>query len=517
MATANEKLAASLQELKAVQDSGHRAITSKALSRTHRERLVRAGFLEEVIKGWYLSTRPGEQVGSTAAWFAGMRDFVAGYCTERFGSAWHLSPEQSLLLLSGERSLPRQLQIWAPEGNNQVVGLPHGCSLFLYRARATLSSVESEAEKGLRLVRLPDALVAVGPGFFTRSPMAARIALGMVDDPTPLLERLLEGAHSTIAGRLAGAFRALGNESVADTLVDTMRSAGHTVQMTSPFDQPQAPLAGGRPESPYVQRLRLTWTQLRQSVLDAFDGVQPSLSPSRSIATKLLQDAESRYVADAYHSLSIEGYRVSSELIELVRSGRWDPEGADRQQRDAMAAKGYHEAHTRVMAFIERALQQPNGALKLQTEMSRWYVALFSPSVQAGLLEPGDLAGWRNDQVFIKGARHVPLPKEAVRACMPVLFEMMEAEPDAAVRAVLGHFLFVYIHPYMDGNGRLARFLMNAMLVSAGYVWTIVPVQMRNEYMSALDGASSAGDIGPFARLVARLVKGQTAAPLPRP
>lgn len=517
MATAREKLASSLQELKALQDSGHRAITSKALSRTHRERLVHAGFLEEVIKGWYLPTRPGEQVVSTAAWFAGMRDFVVGYCTERFREAWHLSPEQSLLLRSGERSLPRQLQIWAPQGNNQVVELPHGCSLFLYRARATLPSEPFEEEQGLRLVQLPDALVAAGPSFFTQNPMAARIALGMVDDPTPLLERLLEGSRTSIAGRLAGAFRALGNEAVADTLVDTMRSAGHAVQPASPFDQPQEPLPGGRPESPYVQRLRLTWAQLRQPVQDAFNGIRPGLSPSPYIAKQVVQDAELRFVADAYHSLSIEGYRVSPELIELVRSGNWDPEGADRQQRDAMAAKGYHEAHKRVMEFIERVLRQPKDALKLQTEMSRWYVALFSPSVQAGLLEPGDLAGWRNDQVFIKGARHVPLPKEAVRDCMPVLFEMMEAEPDAAVRAVLGHFVFVYIHPYMDGNGRLARFLMNAVLASAGYVWTIIPVQLRNEYMKALDSASSEGDIGPFARLVARLVQEQTAAPLPPP
>jgi hypothetical protein len=202
MATAHEKLASSLQALKALQDGGHRAIASKALSRTHRERLVHAGFLEEVIKGWYLPTRPGEQVGSIAAWFAGMRDFVAGYCTERFQDAWHLSPEQSLLLLSGERSLPRQLQIWAPEGNNQVVELLHGCSLFLYRARAALPSDASEEDKSLRLVHLPAALVAVGPSFFTQNPMAARIALGMVDDPTALLERLLAGSHSTIAGRL---------------------------------------------------------------------------------------------------------------------------------------------------------------------------------------------------------------------------------------------------------------------------------------------------------------------------
>jgi hypothetical protein len=517
MATAHEKLASSLQALKNLQDGGRRAITSKALSRIHRERLVRAGFLEEVIKGWYLPTRPGEQLGSTAAWFAGMRDFVVGYCTERFQDGWHLSPEQSLLLLSGERALPRQLQIWAPEGNNQIVELPHGCSLFLYRVRAALPSGASEEERGLRLIHLPDALVAVGPSFFTQNPMAARISLGMVDDPTALLERLLKGSHSTIAGRLAGAFRTLGNEAVADTLVDTMRGAGHTVQPTSPFDQAQEPLPCGRPESPYVQRLRLTWAQMRQPVLDAFKGVQPILLPSPASTTQVVQEAELRYVADAYHSLSIEGYRVSSELIELVRSGHWDPDGENRQQRDAMAAKGYHEAHKRVMEFIARALQKPEGALKLQTEMGRWYVALFSPSVQAGLLQAADLAGWRKDQVFIKGARHVPLSKEAVRDCMPVLFEMIEAEPDAAVRAVLGHFVFVYIHPYMDGNGRLARILMNAMLASAGYVWTIVPLQLRNEYMKALDSASSEGNIAPFAGLVARLVQEQTAAPLPRP
>jgi len=41
------------------------------------------------------------------------------------------------------------------------------------------------------------------------------------------------------------------------------------------------------------------------------------------------------------------------------------------------------------------------------------------------------------------------------------------------VRAVLGHWLFGYIHPYPDGNGRMARFLMNVVLASGGYSWTI--------------------------------------------
>lgn len=41
------------------------------------------------------------------------------------------------------------------------------------------------------------------------------------------------------------------------------------------------------------------------------------------------------------------------------------------------------------------------------------------------------------------------------------------ALPYPGVRAVLGHFFFVYIHPYMDGNGRLGRFLMNALFASS--------------------------------------------------
>ncbi|MBV8665379.1 MAG: Fic family protein, partial [Burkholderiaceae bacterium] len=121
-----------------------------------------------------------------------------------------------------------------------------------------------------------------------------------------------------------------------------------------------------------------------------------------------------------------------------------------------------------------------------------------------------------NDQVFIRGALHVPLAKEAVRECMPVFFELLASEPHPAVRAVLGHFFFVYIHPYMDGNGRLARFIFNAMLVTGGYVWTIVPLQQRQPYMAALEQASSFRNIQPLAKFFAGLVREQTTSPLPR-
>jgi Fic family protein len=71
---------------------------------------------------------------------------------------------------------------------------------------------------------------------------------------------------------------------------------------------------------------------------------------------------------------------------------------------------------------------------------------------------------------------------------------------------VLGHFVFVYIHPYVDGNGRMGRFLMNVMAASGGYPWTIIPVERRDEYMAALE-SSVRQDIRPFAAFVGALVK----------
>ena len=93
------------------------------------------------------------------------------------------------------------------------------------------------------------------------------------------------------------------------------------------------------------------------------------------------------------------------------------------------------------------------------------------------------------------------------------------SETDAGARAVLGHWLFGYIHPYPDGNGRMARFLMNTMLASVGYPWTVIPVQRRGDYMAALEQASVHQDIVPFSRFLGELAEqglsGKATASLP--
>ncbi len=516
MATPQEKLASALDVLKTLQDRGLQAIPGTELSRVDRETLQRGGFLKEVLHGWYIPSRPGEADGDTPAWYASMREFIAGYSQTRFGDHWHVNPEQSLLLRSGERTLPKQVQIWATEGTNQTVELPHGCSLFIYKAPDLLPASPVQDCGGLRLVELPAAIVTASPALFHQSPIAAQIALSSLPDASDVLRLLLSGTRPTVAGRIAGGFRAVGRPALADEILGAMRSAGYVSNETNPFAIPLPTLLpGGRPESPNVQRMRLMWAAAREPVIKTF----PAPSDSPASIDAILKDVEARYMTDAYHSLSIEGYQVSAELIEKVRDGNWAPDGnqQDRGMRDAMAARGYFETHNVVKEDLTHILKGENAGTVFRKGLSRWYQALFSPSVQAGILKPADLAGYRNDQVFIRGAIHVPLSKEAVRECMPVLFELLEAEKEPQVRAVLGHFLFVYVHPYMDGNGRLARFLMNLMLASAGYVWTIIPVQRRDEYMKALEQASSFGNISPFAAFVAELAQAQAKAPLPVP
>jgi Fic family protein len=75
------------------------------------------------------------------------------------------------------------------------------------------------------------------------------------------------------------------------------------------------------------------------------------------------------------------------------------------------------------------------------------------------------------------------------------------------VRAVPGHRLFAYGHLYSDGNGRIARFVMNAMLASGGYPWTVARIEDRATYLATLDNASIDRNIEPFAAFIADRVK----------
>lgn len=501
---ARQRLEHALRALKAQQEAGKRVFRTADLGARSRTALVRHGFLRRVTRGWYVPARPGESAGDTTPWYAAMHEFIGSYCDARFGSAWHLDPATSLAVHTGASRLPAQVVIHSRRGTNNVLALPDGCSLLDYKARDFPPRDRIVRVGALAVLTLPAALVRVSETFFEKAPTDAQIALNVLPDASDLCRELLAGGHRVVAGRLAGALRAIGRPALADEVIGTLRTAGYPAVEDNPFatvpDRPARVRARVRTASPYVQRLELLWARMREAVIEACPS-EPGLPMD---VDAYLAQVGALYSSDAYHSLSIEGYRVTEDLIATVASGAWRPEAnaVDAMTRNAMAAHGYWRAHQAVTASIGRVLRGAPAGEMAWRDHGTWFRELFAPSVDAGLLQATDLAGYRPAPVYIANARHVPPPVEAVREMMPALFELLQQEPSAAVRAVLGHFAFVFIHPYPDGNGRIGRFLMNTMLASGGYPWTVIPVERRMEYFAALDAASAEERIEPFARFI---------------
>lgn len=501
MPTPNEKLAESLDILKELQGDGRHVFRSDDLSRVHRERLVENGFLREVMKGWLISSSPEAREGDTTPWYASFWEFCAHYCAERFGEDWHLSAEQSLLLHGEKAVIPDQVVVNSPKGANNTVKLLFGTSLYDLKIPAMPPKANIVLRDGLRLFSPPAALVDVAETFFARNPVETQVVLASLPDATDLLRLLLNGGHSAKAGYLAAALRETGRAQLANEIVKTMKGAGYDVRERNPFEAGQV-FGRLRPSAaPIAGRLQMLWESTREQVLAGFPKA-PGLPNDKAA---YLHNVDEIYKSDAYHSLSIEGYSVTPVLIERVRQGNWNREGdaKDRKDRDALAARGYWQAFQLVKKSVDEVIGgAPAGAVARNEHMD-WYRQLYQPQVAAGAMRPGDFAGYRNGPVYLRTSRYVPPRWEAVRDGMPVFFDLLEAEPEACVRAVLGHWLFGYIHPYPDGNGRVARFLMNVMLAAGGYPWTVIRLRDRNTYLAALDRASIDSGIKLFTAFLA--------------
>lgn len=495
----NKSLAEALKIAREASEDG--VIEHSALDAKHADILKRAGYLTPVIRGWYLLSKP-EPSGSTAIWYVGFWPFVRVYLLKRFGKQGYcLSADTSLDLHTGEEYIARQITAITRKTSNQTIELPQDTSLLLYSDSKNFPENPEEIN-GIYVMPLPLALCRLSPGYYKSKPLSVEIALKMLPSVAELSRILLQGGLVTDAGRLAGAFRAIGDAAKADQIVRDMRAAGLAISEANPFENHKPILEPARIKSPYSGRIEAMWKRMRQAVIDAFPE-PPGTSPSKE--ERVIKVILERYKHDAYHSLSIEGYEVTEDLIQKIEQGNWSPEinPADHEQIDAMAAKGYFDTFQKALGSVRKTIGGENPGKVFENDLQDWYRALFSPSVQAGILKAADLAGYRSGQVFIKGARHVP-PRggTAVIDSMETLFQLLSEEEHPAVRAVLGHFIFVYIHPYMDGNGRIGRLLLNLMLVSGGYSWTVIRAEHRPQYMRSLEAASTEGSIEPFARFV---------------
>lgn len=230
MATPSEKLAESLQVLKELQDRENSLVIygTTQLSRTHLDRLKLNGWLQEVLKGWYIVSKPGAE-GDTTVWYSSFWSFIKAYCNRKYGDQWVLSPELSLDRWSGSTVIAKQCIVKAPEGANNVTNLLYGTSIFPMKGKLP-ENIVKDPVTGVNVYTLEEALINVSPSFFVLNELTAKICLSLVQDSSAILRLLADNGASVRAGRMVGAFRHIGKDDIADDILRTMRGFGYDVR-----------------------------------------------------------------------------------------------------------------------------------------------------------------------------------------------------------------------------------------------------------------------------------------------
>lgn len=221
----------------------------------------------------------------------------------------------------------------------------------------------------------------------------------------------------------------------------------------------------------------------KKLVLDAHRPLPPSM------LTKL---REQFVIECTYHTNVIEGNTLTLRETQLVI-------------QEGITVKGkplrYHlEAinHPRAIEFIERlsSKSKPIG--------ERDILYLHGIAMKGiGETEPG---AYRRGQVEITGSRYRPPPPYEVPFLISEYLDWLNRNPEElrpVELAALGHFKLVHIHPFVDGNGRVARLIMNLVLLRQGYPITYVRREERGRYYDALERAHF-GNAKPFVNFIGR-------------
>lgn len=156
---------------------------------------------------------------------------------------------------------------------------------------------------------------------------------------------------------------------------------------------------------------------------------------------------------DSFHSATIEGARTT---IEQVRKSLVNP----KTKSDKMVAN-----NAKVLNYVYNGTKITDDNIRQLWEM-----------LIQGCCDNEQLAGtkYRSGMVYIGSATeivHIPAKAEDIQKYMTELFNWLYTKnnEDDIIKAIVGHIYFVYIHPFCDGNGRMARILTNSILYQSGY------------------------------------------------
>ena len=193
-----------------------------------------------------------------------------------------------------------------------------------------------------------------------------------------------------------------------------------------------------------------------------------------------------------HNSTAIEGNTLSLAETRLILEDGISPNG--KHIREIFEVVN----HSKAFAYANRCIAE---GMSLDKQIVKEIHAILMENIMTGGI-------YRNVNVYISGARHTPPPPdEAFRQleCFYADIAAIRPKMHAIEYAAWTHAEFVKIHPFVDGNGRVSRMLMNYQLAAAGYLPVSIPVERRLEYFGALESYASNGELSPFAVLVGEL------------
>lgn len=193
-----------------------------------------------------------------------------------------------------------------------------------------------------------------------------------------------------------------------------------------------------------------------------------------------------------YNSNAIEGNTLTLMETKVVLEGITVGGKSLREHFEAIN-------HRDAILYVEELVQQ-------REALSEWQIRNIHQLILKNIDE--QLAGrYRTLNVLISGATHTPPDHLLVPEQMSRFIAAIDDGVHPVERAARIHVDFVGIHPFVDGNGRTSRLLMNLELMKAGFPPVVIPVEQRLRYYQALDLAHVSGDYQPFIQLVVEVVE----------
>lgn len=230
---------------------------------------------------------------------------------------------------------------------------------------------------------------------------------------------------------------------------------------------------------------------LDEEYLDKVDKLKKKLDSKRPLPKSTLKSLKETINLEwTYNSNGIEGNTLTLRETQVVLEGITVGGKSIKEHLEAIN-------HEKAILYLDDLVKDDN-------PITEWNIKNIHQLVLKDI-DDENAGKYRNENVTIKGATHIPPDYLIVPELMEQLIERYNSwkEYHPIIKASLLHGELVKIHPFVDGNGRTSRLLMNLDLMNSGYVPLIIKKENRLKYYETLDKAHTTNDYTDFIKLVA--------------